>query len=97
MSNLPPLSALRAFETAARHLSFTAAADELAMTQAAVSYQIKILEERLGIRLFDRRRRKVELTEAGARPPPDDPTVRARPSVAEMEKEKRGRSDIGAP
>ena len=67
MSNLPPLSALRAFETAARHLSFTAAADELAMTQAAVSYQIKILEERLGIRLFDRRRRKVELTEAGAR------------------------------
>ncbi|MCD7058773.1 LysR substrate-binding domain-containing protein [Pelagibacterium xiamenense] len=67
MDNLPPLSAIRAFEAAARHLNFTAAADELAMTQAAVSYQVKLLEERLGVRLFDRRKRKVELTEAGAR------------------------------
>ena len=50
----PPLNALRAFEAAARHLSFTRAADELAVTQAAVSHQIKTLEEHLGINLFRR-------------------------------------------
>lgn len=63
--NLPPLAAIRAFEAAARHLSFTRAAEELAMTQAAVSYQIKVLEERVGQPLFIRRPRKVELTETG--------------------------------
>lgn len=62
---LPPLSALRAFEAAARHLSFTRAAEELAMTQAAVSYQIKILEERVGSALFVRKPRQVLLTETG--------------------------------
>ena len=66
MSNLPPLSAVRAFEAASRHLSFTAAADELGMTQAAVSYQIRLLEEKLGLQLFFRRTRKVELTEQGS-------------------------------
>ncbi|MDQ0325651.1 LysR family glycine cleavage system transcriptional activator [Rhodopseudomonas julia] len=66
-SSLPPVAAIRVFEAAARHLNFTAAAEELAMTQAAVSYQIKLLEERLGTRLFVRRARGVELTEAGAR------------------------------
>jgi LysR family glycine cleavage system transcriptional activator len=45
---LPPLNALRAFEAAARHLSFTRAADELHVTQTAISHQIKALEERLG-------------------------------------------------
>jgi LysR family glycine cleavage system transcriptional activator len=66
MSNrLPPLSALRAFEAAARHLSFTRAAEELAMTQAAVSYQIRILEERVGSALFVRKPRQVSLTETG--------------------------------
>jgi LysR family glycine cleavage system transcriptional activator len=65
MGNLPPLTALRAFEAAARHLSFTRAAAELAMTQAAVSYQIKILEERVGSPLFLRRPRQVMLTETG--------------------------------
>lgn len=64
-SRLPPLSALRAFEAAARHLSFTRAAEELAMTQAAVSYQIKVLEERVGSALFVRRPRQVLLTETG--------------------------------
>lgn len=64
---LPPLTALRAFEAAARHGSFTRAAGELGMTQAAVSYQIKILEERLGGPLFLRRPREVLLTEAGRR------------------------------
>lgn len=65
--NLPPLSALRAFEAAARHLSFTRAAGELGMTQAAVSYQVRLLEEKLGVLLFLRRPRRVELTDAGAR------------------------------
>ena len=64
---LPPLSALRAFEAAARLGSFTKAAEELAMTQAAVSYQVKVLEERLGVALFARVGRGVELTSAGRR------------------------------
>ncbi len=62
--SLPPLPAIRCFEAAARHLSFTRAAEELGMTQAAVSYQIRVLEERLGP-LFLRRARGVELTQAG--------------------------------
>ena len=65
--NLPPLAALRAFEAAARHLSFTKAAAELGMTQAAVSYQIKVLEERVGAPLFLRGKRQIALTEAGSR------------------------------
>ncbi|MCW2308189.1 LysR substrate-binding domain-containing protein [Rhodobium gokarnense] len=64
---LPPLPALRAFEAAARHLSFTRAANELGMTQAAVSYQVRLLEEKLGVPLFLRRPRKVTLTDAGSR------------------------------
>ncbi len=63
--DLPPLATIRVFEAAARHLSFTRAADELGMTQAAVSYQIKLLEERLGAPLFLRRTRAVELTAPG--------------------------------
>lgn len=66
-SSLPPLATIRVFEAAARLLSFTKAAEELGMTQAAVSYQIKILEERIGAPLFIRRARQVELTEAGQR------------------------------
>lgn len=62
---LPPLSAVRAFEAAARLSSFTRAAEELHMTQAAVSYQIKQLEKQLGLTLFRRLPRKVELTDAG--------------------------------
>lgn len=71
MSDIPPLAAVRAFEAAARHLSFTRAASELGMTQAAVSYQIKILEERIGAPLFLRRPRAVVLTEAGQRLAPE--------------------------
>ncbi len=67
IGSLPPLSSVRVFEAAARLLSFTQAAAELGMTQAAVSYQIKLLEERLGTPLFLRLSRRVELTEAGAR------------------------------
>lgn len=67
MRRLPPLAAVRVFEAAARHENFTAAADELGMTQAAVSYQIRVLEERLGLPLFRREKRRVVLTEAGRR------------------------------
>lgn len=62
---LPPLTALRAFESAARHMSFAKAADELAVTPAALSFQIKSLEQHLGQPLFRRLNRAVELTEAG--------------------------------
>lgn len=65
MSPLPPLSSIRVFEAAARRENFTAAAQELGMTQAAVSYQVKLLEERLGISLFQRAGRKVALTDKG--------------------------------
>lgn len=65
--SLPPLAAIRVFEAAARQLSFTKAAAELGMTQAAVSYQIKVLEERVGVALFNRGRRQVVLTDVGAR------------------------------
>jgi len=71
MSTLPPLTAIRAFEAVSRHLSFTRAAEELGMTQAAVSYQIKILEERVGAPLFLRKPRQIALSEAGARLAPD--------------------------
>ncbi len=62
---LPPLNALRAFEAGARHLSFTKAAAELHVTQAAVSHQVKALEEHLGYPLFKRMTRKLGLTEQG--------------------------------
>lgn len=65
LTDLPPLNAVRVFEAAARHLSFTKAAEELGMTQAAVSYQIKILEERMGAALFLRGPRQVSLSEIG--------------------------------
>ena len=62
---IPPLTALRAFEAAGRHLSFTKAADELHVTQAAISHQVKSLEEYLGLKLFRRLNRTLLLTDAG--------------------------------
>jgi LysR family glycine cleavage system transcriptional activator len=62
---LPPLNTLRGFEAAARHLSFTKAAVELHVTQAAVSHQIKALEDWLGVKLFQRLNRSLRLTDAG--------------------------------
>ncbi|MFT5675413.1 MAG: LysR family glycine cleavage system transcriptional activator [Paraglaciecola sp.] len=62
---LPPLNSLKAFEAAARHLSFTRAADELFVTQAAVSHQIKALEDFLSMKLFLRKNRSLLLTEEG--------------------------------
>ncbi|MET3432746.1 LysR family glycine cleavage system transcriptional activator [Herbaspirillum seropedicae] len=66
MNKLPPLTALRAFEATARLLSFTAAADELHVTQSAVSRQVRILEAHLEQKLFVRLTRRIELTRAGA-------------------------------
>ena len=71
---MPPLSAVRAFEAAARHQNFTHAAEELGMTQAAVSYQIRQLEDRIGTPLFVRQARQATLTPVGrklARPVSD--------------------------
>ncbi|WGF88233.1 transcriptional regulator GcvA [Marinivivus vitaminiproducens] len=62
---LPPLTALRAFEAAARHLSFKRAADELGVTPTAISHQVRLLEETLGLRLFERRTRQVVTTADG--------------------------------
>jgi len=64
---LPPLNALRAFEAAARLMSFTKAAEELNVTQAAISHQVKSLEESLGLQLFHRLNRRLVLTDAGER------------------------------
>jgi LysR family transcriptional regulator, glycine cleavage system transcriptional activator len=61
---LPPLNSLRAFEATARHLSFSKAAQELHVTPAALSHQIRGLEEQLQLKLFHRRARSIELTEA---------------------------------
>ena len=63
--SLPPLTWFRAFEAAARHLSFTAAAEEIGLTQSAVSQQIKALETRLGVALFLRKARGLALTDDG--------------------------------
>lgn len=65
MRSLPPLSAVRVFEAAARHENFTAAAAELSITQAAVSYQVSLLEKRLGVLLFHRQGKRVVLSDVG--------------------------------
>ncbi len=62
---LPPLNALKAFEAAARHESFTRAAEELCVTQGAVSHQVKALEAELGLKLFNREPQRLVITEAG--------------------------------
>lgn len=65
LRRLPPLNALKAFEAAARHESFTRAAEELCVTQGAVSHQVKALEFELGVKLFNRERQRLVITEAG--------------------------------
>src|SRR6202171_357291 len=62
---LPPLNALKVFEAAARSESFTRAAEELCVTPGAVSHQVKGLEATLGIKLFNRERQRLVITEAG--------------------------------
>ncbi|MBV8624906.1 MAG: LysR family transcriptional regulator [Herbaspirillum sp.] len=66
MNKLPPLTALRAFEATARRLSFTEAANELHVTQSAISRQVRLLEQHLGHALFVRLTRRIELTAQGA-------------------------------
>jgi LysR family transcriptional regulator, glycine cleavage system transcriptional activator len=65
LRRLPSLNALKAFEAAARHQSFTRAAEELCVTQGAVSHQVKALELDLGIKLFNRERQRLIITDAG--------------------------------
>jgi len=67
MTRLPPLAAVRAFEAAGRHENFSRAAEELGMTQAAISYQVRQLEDRVGKPLFVREKGRVRLSEAGQR------------------------------
>ena len=64
---LPPLNAVVAFESAARHLSFRKAGDELCVTPSAISHQVRLLEDWLGVKLFERSTRAVELTDFGRR------------------------------
>jgi LysR family transcriptional regulator, glycine cleavage system transcriptional activator len=98
MSALPPLSAVRAFEAAARHGSFTKAAAELGMTQAAVSYQIKLLEDRVGAPLFLRLPKRVVLSEAGKRlaPPVTEAFRRLEAAFAAMRETNDGVLSITA-
>jgi LysR family glycine cleavage system transcriptional activator len=65
LRRLPPLNALKAFEAAARSESFTRAAEELSVTQGAVSHQVKALEATLGVKLFNRERQRLTMTETG--------------------------------
>jgi LysR family glycine cleavage system transcriptional activator len=67
VSRLPPLSAIRAFEAAGRHENFSRAAEELGLTQAAISYQIRQLEDRVGKPLFVRDKGRVRLSDSGRR------------------------------
>src|ERR1700757_3985670 len=72
---LPSLDLLKGFEAAARHLSFTRAAEELFLTQSALSRQIQTLEEQIGVPLFERRHRALLLTDAGQILQPPAPPI----------------------
>src|SRR5262249_4759621 len=85
----PPLADLRAFEAAARHLSFTRAAEELGVTQGAISQRIRKLEELLDLRLFDRQTRSLALTNAG-----DTLAIAVADGLARIDK---GLEEIGKP
>jgi LysR family transcriptional regulator, glycine cleavage system transcriptional activator len=95
---LPPLASLRAFEAAARHLSFQKAADELAVTPTAVSHQLRLLEATLGLRLFERHVRRVSLTPAGAQlyPVLREGLDRFASAIAELAPERRSAVTISA-
>lgn len=97
-NRLPPLAAVRAFEAAARLGSFTRAGAELGMTQAAVSYQIKLLEERVGTPLFLRLPRQVRLTDTGQRlaGPVSEAFDALRAAFANVEDEAGGMLTISA-
>ena len=88
-----PLNALRVFDSAARHLSFTKAGEELGMTQTAVSYQIKLLEDFVGSALFERKPRQLQLTENGKRLAPrvTDGLETLVEAVADLKQSRGGR------
>lgn len=82
---MPPLTWFRAFDAAARHLNFTAAADELGLTQSAISQHVRSLELRFGVVLFERKPRGLALTDEGRRMVPD--VSRALSTLAELSRE----------
>lgn len=97
---LPPLNALKSFESAGRHLSLRKAAEELHVTPAAISHQVKALEEALGVALFKRLPRRVELTPAGETflPPLSEAFERMGEAVAAVRRlQGSARVAIGAP
>lgn len=94
MRKLPPLKALQIFESAARQNSFQAAADELFITPSAVSHQIKQLEDYLGIALFHRSHRRVDLTDVGAQYAQHISQAFGIIQTATRDIELRGKSDI---
>jgi LysR family glycine cleavage system transcriptional activator len=99
-NRLPPLNSLRAFEAVARHFSFTEAADELCVSTAAVSHQIRALEDHLGTVLFRRSNRSLSLTPAGAVLLPEirEAFVRLRNATAQLRRrESTGSLTIGVP
>ena len=90
----PPLNPIRAFETAARHLSFTAAAEELGITQIAVSRQVRVLEDYLEVPLFERSHRSIRLTAEGARLFPAASRALDEINAAVASMSMRGRRDV---
>ncbi|MCJ2064569.1 transcriptional regulator GcvA [Methylobacterium sp. J-088] len=91
---LPPLNAVKAFEAAARHASFTRAADELHVTHGAVSRQVQTLEDWLGVPLFERHNRRVVLTEAGAAYAAEIGAALDRIALATARQAERGRPHL---
>lgn len=81
-NSLPPLTWFRAFDSAARHLSFTRAAAELGLTQSAISQHVRALEDRLGAQLFQRKPRGLALTDQGRKLVPDVATAMASLTLA---------------
>jgi LysR family glycine cleavage system transcriptional activator len=90
----PPLNPIRAFETAARHMSFTAAAEELGITQIAVSRQVRVLEDYLEVPLFERSHRAIRLTAEGARLFPATSRAFDEIDTAVASLSMRGRRDV---
>src|SRR3546814_16913833 len=88
---IPNLGALQAFEATARLGSFSRAAEELSLTHSAVYRQVAGLEERLGVQLFTRVRRRVSLTDAGA-----EYAGRVRHHLEQLEKATSDRKSVGA-
>ena len=90
----PPLNPICAFETAARHLSFTIAGEELGITQIAVSRQVRVLEEYLEVPLFERSHRSIKLTAEGARLFPAASRALDEINAAVASTSMRGRRDV---